>query len=125
MLTPHAGEFARLTGHDPGPDRVAAVRKLAEEWQLTVLLKGRATLVASPGHPVLVNEAGGSWAATAGAAQVLAHFPEVIAAESISATGRVQCWVFGPGAPISATPLLHHLRPAVQTLRIYAGAAQP
>lgn len=139
VLTPHAGEFARLTGHDPGPDRVAAVRKLAEEWQLTVLLKGRATLVASPGHPVLVNEAGGSWAATAGAGDVLSG---VLGA--LLAAGRAPAWSAaaaarahalaanlaahqapGPGAPISATPLLHHLRPAIQTLRTYAGAAQP
>ncbi len=115
------------------------MRKLAEEWQLTVLLKGRATLVASPGHPVLVNEAGGSWAATAGAGDVLSG---VLGA--LLAAGRAPAWSAaaaarahalaanlaahqapGPGAPISATPLLHHLRPAVQTLRIYAGAAQP
>ncbi|WP_067677473.1 bifunctional ADP-dependent NAD(P)H-hydrate dehydratase/NAD(P)H-hydrate epimerase, partial [Nocardia miyunensis] len=66
VLTPHAGEFALLTGADPSPDRVAAVRDLAEKWQVTVLLKGRATLIAAPGRPTLVNEAGGSWAATAG-----------------------------------------------------------
>lgn len=71
VLTPHAGEFARLTGREVGADRVAAVRDLADSWQVTVLLKGRATLVAAPDRPVLVNDAGGSWAATAGAGDVL------------------------------------------------------
>ncbi|WP_319943650.1 NAD(P)H-hydrate dehydratase [Nocardia aurantia] len=135
VLTPHAGEFARLTGHEPGPDRVAAVRALADEWQLTVLLKGRATLVASPGHPVLVNEAGGSWAATAGAGDVLSG---VLGA--LLAAGREPAWAAAAaarvhalaanlaahahdgGAPISATPLLHHIRPAIATLRAQTGA---
>lgn len=71
VLTPHGGEFARLAGRSPADDRVAAVRQLAESLQATVLMKGRATLVAGAGQPVQVNEAGGSWAATAGAGDVL------------------------------------------------------
>lgn len=37
-----------------------------------ILLKGRATVIAAPGGQVFVNEAGGSWSATAGAGDVLA-----------------------------------------------------
>ncbi|WP_319944829.1 NAD(P)H-hydrate dehydratase [Nocardia macrotermitis] len=133
VLTPHAGEFARLTGADPGPDRVAAVRDLAEKWQVTVLLKGRATLIATPGHPTLVNEAGGSWAATAGAGDVLSGVLGALLATgrdpswSAAAAARVHALAAnlaahdrspsGPGAPISASPLLHHIRSAIQTLR--------
>ncbi|MFI5719740.1 NAD(P)H-hydrate dehydratase [Nocardia sp. NPDC051750] len=132
VLTPHAGEFRRLTGSDPGPDRVGAVRDLAERWQVTVLLKGRATLVAEPGGPVLVNEAGGSWAATAGAGDVLSG---VIGA--LLAAGRDPGWAAAAAArahavaadiaahaassadtaPISAGPLLRHLPEAIATLR--------
>ncbi|SUA76829.1 Nicotinamide nucleotide repair protein [Nocardia otitidiscaviarum] len=131
VLTPHAGEFARLTGADPSADRVAAVRELADSWQVTVLLKGRATLVATPGRPVLVNEAGGSWAATAGSGDVLSG---IIGA--LLAAGRDPSWAAAAaarahslaanlaahapsaaGAPISASPLLTHLRPAIGTLR--------
>jgi len=37
VLTPHAGEFERLAGHDPGDDRVAATRALADDpSQVTV-----------------------------------------------------------------------------------------
>ncbi len=134
VLTPHAGEFARLTGHDVGQDRVAAVRELAESWQLTVLLKGRATIVASPGCPVLVNEAGGSWAATAGAGDVLSGVIGALLAAghdpawSAAAAARVHALAANLAAhenhasasPTSATPLLAHLRPAIRILRALA-----
>ncbi|MET7768618.1 NAD(P)H-hydrate dehydratase [Nocardia sp. NPDC005366] len=133
VLTPHAGEYARLTGHDVGPDRVAAVRELAESWRLTVLLKGRATLIAAPGRPVLVNEAGGSWAATAGAGDVLSGIIGALLAAgrdpvwSAAAAARAHSLAAnlaasaGPAAaPISASPLLDHLRPAIGTLRALA-----
>ncbi|MEV2224121.1 NAD(P)H-hydrate dehydratase [Nocardia vinacea] len=134
VLTPHAGEFARLTGHEVGQDRVAAVRDLAESWQLTVLLKGRATLVATPGRPVLVNEAGGSWAATAGAGDVLSGIIGALLAAgydpawSAAAAARVHALAANlaahenhpSAAPTSASPLLDHLRPAIRILRTLA-----
>ncbi|WP_280470173.1 NAD(P)H-hydrate dehydratase [Nocardia brasiliensis] len=134
VLTPHAGEFARLTGHEAGPDRVGAVRSLADDWQVTVLLKGRATLVATPGAPVLVNEAAASWAATAGAGDVLSGILGALLAAgrdpawSAAAAARVHALAanlaaqegHSVGAPISATPLLEHLRPAIGTLRAFA-----
>ncbi|WP_067861405.1 NAD(P)H-hydrate dehydratase [Nocardia shimofusensis] len=137
VLTPHAGEFARLTGHEPGPDRVAAVRDLAERWGVTVLLKGRATLVAHPGQRVLVNEAGGSWAATAGAGDVLSgiigallsagHDPAEAAASAARAhalAAALAAHDHGPaGAPISASPLLAHVPAAIANLRALAEAA--
>ncbi|MEV4236842.1 MULTISPECIES: NAD(P)H-hydrate dehydratase [unclassified Nocardia] len=135
VLTPHAGEFARLTGQELGQDRVAAVRDLAESWQLTVLLKGRATLIASPGRPVLVNEAGGSWAATAGAGDVLSGIIGALLAAgydpawSAAAAARVHALAANlaahenhpSAAPTSASPLLDHLRAAIRTLRTVAG----
>lgn len=39
LLTPHAGEFARLAGTGVGDDRLSAVRALAAELGATVLLK--------------------------------------------------------------------------------------
>ncbi|NKX90542.1 bifunctional ADP-dependent NAD(P)H-hydrate dehydratase/NAD(P)H-hydrate epimerase [Nocardia coubleae] len=131
VLTPHAGEFARLTGASPDPDRPAAVRALAEQWGVTVLLKGRATIIATPGEPTLVNDAGGSWAATAGSGDVLAG---IIGA--LLAAGKPPTWAAAAaarthalaanlaahagetaGAPISATPLHTHIRPAIRLLR--------
>ena len=71
VLTPHAGEFARLAGGPPGDDRVGATRKLADALGVTVLLKGNVTVIAEPGGPVYLNPAGQSWAATAGSGDVL------------------------------------------------------
>ena len=71
VLTPHAGEFARLAGSPPGDDRVAATRRLADHLGATVLLKGNATVIAEPGGRVYINPVGESWAATAGSGDVL------------------------------------------------------
>lgn len=135
VLTPHAGEFARLTGAEPGPDRVEAVRALADEWQVTVLLKGRATIIAAPGEPTLVSDAGGSWAATAGSGDVLSGLLGALLAAgrppawSAAAAARVHALAANlaaydgepAAAPISASPLLRHIRPAIRVLRELAG----
>ncbi|GLY63498.1 NAD(P)H-hydrate dehydratase [Amycolatopsis taiwanensis] len=71
VLTPHSGEFARLTGAEPGTDRVAAVRAAARKFDAVVLLKGHSTLIAAPDGRVGVNVARGSWLATAGSGDVL------------------------------------------------------
>ncbi len=70
VLTPHAGEFARIAG-DVGTDRVGAARRAAAELGVTVLLKGNATVVADPHGWVLVHPSTTSWAATAGSGDVL------------------------------------------------------
>src|ERR1700744_2378620 len=71
VLTPHAGEFARLAGAPPGDDRVGPTRKLADALGATVLLKGNVTVIADPGGPVLLNPVGKSWAAPAGSGDAL------------------------------------------------------
>ncbi|MEV0847884.1 NAD(P)H-hydrate dehydratase [Streptomyces sp. NPDC049954] len=76
VLTPHAGEAARLLGADRADverQRLASVRELASRFRATVLLKGSTTLVAAPdaARAVRVNATGTSWLATAGAGDVL------------------------------------------------------
>jgi ADP-dependent NAD(P)H-hydrate dehydratase / NAD(P)H-hydrate epimerase len=73
VLTPHAGEMARLTGAEvadilAGPVQFA--RRAANEWNQTVVLKGGETLVASPDEAVLGIETPPSLA-TAGSGDVL------------------------------------------------------
>jgi len=77
LLTPHAGEAARLLG-DPWTaerveaQRLAAVRELADRFACTVLLKGSTTLVADPSHTAIrVNRTGTPALATAGSGDVL------------------------------------------------------
>jgi len=74
VLTPHAGEFARLAGitaAEVGADRVGHARKLASDVQATVLLKGSRTVIASPEGRVRINPTGGPSLATGGTGDVL------------------------------------------------------
>jgi NAD(P)H-hydrate epimerase len=74
VLTPHAGELARLldTSSDwVGAHRLEAVRTAAERFRCVVLLKGADTLVAAPGEGVLVSANGLPSLATAGTGDVL------------------------------------------------------
>jgi hydroxyethylthiazole kinase-like uncharacterized protein yjeF len=72
VLTPHEGEFARLTGTPLGTNRLQAVRDLAKTTGCVVLLKGPITIVASPSEHVRVINAGTPTLATAGSGDVLA-----------------------------------------------------
>jgi NAD(P)H-hydrate epimerase len=74
ILTPHAGELARLLGAEPGEvdaHRLASVRQAASRFGSVVLLKGADTLVAAPRTGVLVAAYGEPSLATAGTGDVL------------------------------------------------------
>ncbi len=83
VLTPHDGEFARLTGAAPGKDRIAAARALALEANAVVLLKGPTTVVASPDGRVALNPTGGPALATAGSGDVLSGIIGAFCAQGI------------------------------------------
>jgi hydroxyethylthiazole kinase-like uncharacterized protein yjeF len=72
VLTPHDGEFKRLAGEAPGPDRAASACKLAAWTNAVVLLKGDRTIVATPSGEVWANPTGSPALATAGSGDVLA-----------------------------------------------------
>ena len=69
VLTPHDGEFGRLTGAPPGDDRIAATHELADMTGAVVLLKGPTTVVADPGGHTLLVTNGSERLATAGRAR--------------------------------------------------------
>ncbi|WP_026919408.1 bifunctional ADP-dependent NAD(P)H-hydrate dehydratase/NAD(P)H-hydrate epimerase [Gordonia shandongensis] len=124
LLTPHAGEFARLAGAAPDDDRVDAVRSLAARLGATVLLKGRVTLVADPGGEVSGNDAGASWAATAGAGDVLTGIAGALLAAGLPArragvaAARVHAAAAvaaSGGAPIGASALRDGIAPVLRT----------
>ena len=71
VLTPHDGEYARLAGHPPSPDRITSSRELSAASSATVVLKGEAMVVSSPGGDVLVAANGDARLATAGSGDVL------------------------------------------------------
>ncbi len=71
VLTPHAGELARLAGADAYGERAGAATGLARRWRATLLLKGPGTLVAEPDGQVFVTESGTAALATGGTGDVL------------------------------------------------------
>jgi hydroxyethylthiazole kinase-like uncharacterized protein yjeF len=130
VLTPHAGEFARIAGSPPGDDRVGAARRLADRLGATVLLKGNVTVIAEPGGPVFLNRAGQSWAATAGSGDVLSGIIGALLAAGLPTGQAAPAAAFvharaanlsaeDPGprpAPTSASRILAHVRNAVADL---------
>jgi NAD(P)H-hydrate epimerase len=74
ILTPHAGELARLLDTDSraiDAHRLARVRRAAAAARAIVLLKGDDTLIAEPDGRVAVSPGGSSALATAGTGDVL------------------------------------------------------
>ena len=130
VLTPHAGEFERLTGQPPGPDRVAAARALATRLGAVVLLKGNVTVIAQPDGPTYLNPAGQSWAATAGSGDVLSGVIGALLSAGVPAAPAAAAAAFvharaaalaaaqpGPAdTPTSASGIAAHLRAALATM---------
>jgi NAD(P)H-hydrate epimerase len=74
VLTPHAGELARLLESDSasvGARRLQSAREAARAADAIVVLKGDDTLVAQPDGRVAVNRGGAPALATAGTGDVL------------------------------------------------------
>jgi ADP-dependent NAD(P)H-hydrate dehydratase / NAD(P)H-hydrate epimerase len=74
VLTPHAGELARLIGQEAGwvdEHRLDALRAAVDAYRCVVLLKGPDSLVGAPGEGVLVSSSGTPGLATAGTGDVL------------------------------------------------------
>lgn len=80
IVTPHAGEFARLTGYGGGS---YAARALARDHGITVLLKGNPTVVTDGAVPILVNT-GGPELASIGTGDVLAGMIGALWARGLS-----------------------------------------
>ena len=136
VLTPHHGEFARLAG-DFGDDRVGAARRVAQQYEVVLLLKGNATVVAAPDGRVLVNPAGSAWPATAGSGDVLtgligallaagidpwracgyAARAHVVAADLAAHGGSTDPVEGGAGAPVGASAISASIPEAIRTLR--------
>jgi hydroxyethylthiazole kinase-like uncharacterized protein yjeF len=88
LLTPHAGELARLVGADPAEvaeRRLEFARLAATRFGVCVLLKGSTTVIAPPDSvdPVLVNPTGTPWLATAGTGDVLAGLAGALLAQGL------------------------------------------
>jgi ADP-dependent NAD(P)H-hydrate dehydratase / NAD(P)H-hydrate epimerase len=102
VLTPHPGEFARLTGADaPGDDdaeRASAAGEAAVKWRQVVVLKGARTIIASPDGGLLRSDVATPALATAGSGDVLAGVIGAFLAAGLEATTAAGCGVAVHGA---------------------------
>lgn len=74
VLTPHPGEMSRLCGlsiSEIESNRERITSDFAKEYNLTLLLKGKNTVIASPRGEVHINPTGNSGMATGGMGDVL------------------------------------------------------
>ena len=111
VLTPHEGEFIRLTGHAVAANRLDAVRELARETKCVVLLKGPTTIIADPAGRLRIVRSGTSTLATAGSGDVL--------------SGLIASTIARGHAPFEAASLAAHLHGvAGASLPVYSPASR-
>ena len=91
VLTPHAGEMARLLASDPDLGEVDeeapwdAARRAAARWRQVIVLKGPFTTVAEPGGRAWVYPHANPALATAGTGDVLAGLITGLASQGLNA----------------------------------------
>ena len=109
VLTPHAGEFARLragSGHEPADDgdladdddaRVAAAKDAAAAWNVVVVLKGARTVIAAPDGSAAVAPFENPALATGGTGDVLAGAIGALLAQGLApfAAARLGVYLHG------------------------------
>ena len=107
LLTPHAGELARLLGadrHDVEARRLHNARAAAARWNAVILLKGSTTLVVAPDGRVRANPTGTPALATAGSGDVLAGLAGALLAAGLDPfdAGGVAAYVHGAAGRLAA-----------------------
>lgn len=132
ILTPHVGEFARLSGI--GPEDISRylidhAREFATLYGVTLVLKGAPTVVASPNGEVFINSTGNPGMATAGAGDVLTGTIGGLWGQMPSPIDAAICGVFihgfagdmaaeEKGIGLVATDIQKRLPQAIQFMRI-------
>ena len=131
LITPHAGELARLLGADRADieaRRLHFVRAAAAELGVTVLLKGSTTVIARPDAslPVLVNPTGSAWLATAGSGDVLSGLAGGLLAQGVEPAYAAAAAAYLHGiaarlaardAPIGASDLIGAIPAAIRGVK--------
>ncbi|GAA2864669.1 bifunctional ADP-dependent NAD(P)H-hydrate dehydratase/NAD(P)H-hydrate epimerase [Streptosporangium fragile] len=124
LITPHAGELARLLGVPRArieARRLEHVRRAAVELGVTVLLKGSTTLVAEEDRPVRINLTGSPWLATGGTGDVLAGLAGALLAAGLSGYDAASCAAYlhgiaGQDGPLAAADVAEALPGAVRSV---------
>ncbi|MEO1018164.1 MAG: NAD(P)H-hydrate dehydratase [Pseudomonadota bacterium] len=108
VLTPHAGEFARIFNTDTDGDRLLMVRNAAKRSHCVVVLKGADTIVAAPDGRIAFSPAGSPQLATAGTGDVLAGAIGGLAAQGLDAfdAACAGTWLHAKASMMLADPFI-------------------
>lgn len=98
VLTPHAGEFARLSGKGTvkEEERVERLREFVDRTGVTTLLKGQATLIYD-GTTMHINTTGTSALATAGTGDVLTGIVATLLSQGLSPVDAARAGAYWHG----------------------------
>jgi ADP-dependent NAD(P)H-hydrate dehydratase / NAD(P)H-hydrate epimerase len=106
LVTPHAGEFARLAPDAQGT-RLHRAAERARAWGVTVLLKGNNTVIAGPDGRLAVNPTGVPALASGGTGDVLTGLTGALLAQGLEPfdAARLGAWVHGRAGALAVADL--------------------
>lgn len=121
ILTPHPGEFARLTGMDVAEvqkNRLEAAADFSMKWKVYIVLKGYRTVVASPEGNIYVNLTGNPGMAKGGSGDVLTGIIGGLLAAGIEPldAARLGVYLHGLAGDIAAEELPETVLSAVDII---------
>lgn len=105
ILTPHEGEFRRLT-QAPETDRIIGAMAIARETGAVVLRKGHETVI-TDGHKTYVNRTGNAGMATGGSGDVLAGILAALLGQGVPPleAAAAAAWLHGRAGDLAAERL--------------------
>ncbi len=97
VLTPHPGEFSRLTGNPVQEielDRIESALAFSKDYGVTLVLKGVPTVVADPGGRAFLNPTGNPSMAKAGTGDVLTGMVASLLGQGLDPAGAASLAVY-------------------------------
>lgn len=127
VLTPHPGEFSRLTGlpvEEINSNRIFLASKYAKEFNCVLLLKGAASVVSSSEGAIRINPTGNNGMATAGSGDVLSGIVAAFLAQGMNTfdSASTGAYIHGLSGDIAAEKLSEYSVTAGELINNLASA---